>query len=220
MEDIRGHNQSYTPSYSSTVFRSYCYRSNKPSFRETLEVWTSRGVLSNDKGLFLQRPKSTPAWSLRTIQRRYMMRRLAAHKLSLVRAKVERFETKFHDLQLPEGGDFGALHCQPSTSFERCTKLDLTNEPLLLNRYYYMEFSSLFIVVLHLSFFLCTSSKPYCVIHFLFFIVPPSSDYTKFVFYIYVVNNICLVVLPLQIIDFNKFTFKQRNICIRFRGRF
>jgi hypothetical protein len=29
-------------------------------------------------------------------------------------------------LQLPEGGDFGALHCQPSTNFDRSTKLDLT----------------------------------------------------------------------------------------------
>jgi hypothetical protein len=27
-------------------------------------------------------------------------------------------------LQLPEGGDFGALHCQPSTNFDRITKLD------------------------------------------------------------------------------------------------
>lgn len=34
-------------------------------------------------------------------------------------------------LQLPEGGDFEALHCQPSTNFDRCTKLDLTTEPPL-----------------------------------------------------------------------------------------
>ena len=37
-------------------------------------------------------------------------------------------------LQLPEGGDFGALHCQPSTNFDRSTKLDLTTEPPLLGR--------------------------------------------------------------------------------------
>jgi len=37
-------------------------------------------------------------------------------------------------LQLPEGGDFEALHCQPSTNFDRCTTLDLTTEPPLLGR--------------------------------------------------------------------------------------
>jgi len=37
-------------------------------------------------------------------------------------------------LQLPEGGDFEALHCQPSTDFDRSTKLDLTTEPPLLGR--------------------------------------------------------------------------------------
>jgi len=36
--------------------------------------------------------------------------------------------------QLPEGGDFEALHCQPSTNFDRSTKLDLTTEPPLLGR--------------------------------------------------------------------------------------
>jgi hypothetical protein len=36
--------------------------------------------------------------------------------------------------QLPEGGDFEALHCQTSTNFDRCTKLDLTTEPPLLGR--------------------------------------------------------------------------------------
>ena len=35
-------------------------------------------------------------------------------------------------LQLPEGGDFEALHCQPSRNFDRSTKLDLTTEPPLL----------------------------------------------------------------------------------------
>ncbi len=37
-------------------------------------------------------------------------------------------------LQLPEGGDFGAIHCQPSTNFDRSTTLDLTTEPPLLGR--------------------------------------------------------------------------------------
>jgi hypothetical protein len=32
-------------------------------------------------------------------------------------------------LQLNEGGDFGAIHCQPSTNFDISTKLDLTSEP-------------------------------------------------------------------------------------------
>src|SRR5690554_61237 len=36
--------------------------------------------------------------------------------------------------QLPEGGDFEALHCQPSRNFDRSTKLDLTTEPPLLGR--------------------------------------------------------------------------------------
>jgi hypothetical protein len=35
-------------------------------------------------------------------------------------------------LQLPEGSDFEALHCQPSRNFDRSTKLDLTTEPPLL----------------------------------------------------------------------------------------
>src|SRR5690606_6464397 len=36
--------------------------------------------------------------------------------------------------QLPEGGDFEALHCQPSRNFDRSTKLGLTTEPPLLGR--------------------------------------------------------------------------------------
>jgi len=32
-------------------------------------------------------------------------------------------------LELLEGGVFEALHCQPSTNFNRNTKLDLTTEP-------------------------------------------------------------------------------------------
>jgi len=37
-------------------------------------------------------------------------------------------------LQLPEGGDFEALHFQPSTNLDSCSKLDLTTEPPLLGR--------------------------------------------------------------------------------------
>ena len=49
-------------------------------------------------------------------------------------------------LQLPEGGDFEALHCQPSTHFDRSTKLDLTTEPPLLGRCCYgLVFSFQFI---------------------------------------------------------------------------
>ena len=44
----------------------------------------------------------------------------------------------FNVLQLPEGGDFEALHCQPSTNFDRSTKLDLTTEPPLLGRCCYL----------------------------------------------------------------------------------
>jgi hypothetical protein len=33
---------------------------------------------------------------------------------------------------LGQGGDFEALHCQPSTNFDRSKKLDLTTEPPLL----------------------------------------------------------------------------------------
>jgi hypothetical protein len=43
-------------------------------------------------------------------------------------------------LQLPEGGDFEALHCQPSTNFGRSTELDLTTEPPLLGRCCYRAF--------------------------------------------------------------------------------
>jgi hypothetical protein len=44
-------------------------------------------------------------------------------------------------LQLPDGGDFEALPCQPSTNFDRCRKLDLTTEPLLLGKHCFMPFS-------------------------------------------------------------------------------
>jgi len=47
-------------------------------------------------------------------------------------------EWRINVLQLPEGGDFEALHCQPSTNFDRSRKLDLTNEPPLLGRCCYV----------------------------------------------------------------------------------
>ena len=45
-----------------------------------------------------------------------------------------RFKIGYNVLQLPEGGDFGALHCKPSRNFDRSTKFDLTTEPPLLGR--------------------------------------------------------------------------------------
>uniref|UniRef100_UPI0018DBB0A6 hypothetical protein n=1 Tax=Mariniflexile maritimum TaxID=2682493 RepID=UPI0018DBB0A6 len=44
------------------------------------------------------------------------------------------FQLAGNGLQLPEGGDLEALHCQPSRNFDRSTKLDLTTEPPLLGR--------------------------------------------------------------------------------------
>lgn len=78
-----------TPSYSSIVFRSFCLRWSKPSLRETVAVWTSRRMLSCDMGMDFQRPKSTPVWSRRTIQRRYILRCLAAEWISLFQHKVD-----------------------------------------------------------------------------------------------------------------------------------
>jgi len=46
----------------------------------------------------------------------------------------------YNVLQLPEGGDFEAIHCQPSTNFDRGAKLDLTTEPPLLGRCCYAPF--------------------------------------------------------------------------------
>jgi len=47
-------------------------------------------------------------------------------------------------LQLPEGGDCEAPHCQSGTNFDRSTKLDLTTEPPLLGRCCYGQLSSIF----------------------------------------------------------------------------
>jgi len=43
-------------------------------------------------------------------------------------------------LQLPKGGDFEVLHCQPSRNFDRSTKLDLTTEPPLFGRCCWQQF--------------------------------------------------------------------------------
>jgi len=40
-------------------------------------------------------------------------------------------------MQLPEGGDFEALHCQLSANFDKSKKHDLTIEPPLLGKYYW-----------------------------------------------------------------------------------
>ncbi len=39
--------------------------------------------------------------------------------------------------QLPEGGDYEAIICQPSTNFDRCTKFDFTmSAPIAANGCY------------------------------------------------------------------------------------
>src|SRR5690554_4611379 len=88
-------------------------------------------------------------WSLRTSTKTYY-------------AKHEYNSLSFHNLegnglQLGEGGDFEALHCQPSTNFDRSTKLDLTAEPPLLGRCCYaFAFSFKFKFVSHHSHILPT----------------------------------------------------------------
>jgi len=47
-------------------------------------------------------------------------------------------------LQLHAGGDFGVQNCQPSTNFDRNTKLELTTEPPLACRCCYRAFFFLF----------------------------------------------------------------------------
>ena len=68
----------------------------------------------------------------------------ACREVGFVSKGSQKYKTVFVDfffltvahnvLQLPEGGDFEALHCQPSTNFDRSTKLDYTTEPPLLGR--------------------------------------------------------------------------------------
>ena len=55
---------------SSTAFQSFCIRVSNPSFRETFPVCKSNGSISAEDGICFQRPKSTPALSDLTIQRR------------------------------------------------------------------------------------------------------------------------------------------------------
>ena len=64
------------------------------------------------------------------------------------------FRVACNVLQLPEGGDFEAIHCQPSTNFDRSTKLDLTTEPPLACRCCY-AFALLFLSYGLLSFRVC-----------------------------------------------------------------
>jgi hypothetical protein len=47
---------------------------------------------------------------------------------------VSSFTLAANVLQLPEGGDFGALHCQPSKNVDSSTALDLTTSaPIAAN---------------------------------------------------------------------------------------
>jgi len=59
---------------------------------------------------------------------------LSAVFWSSVGGRVDRPTLAGNGLQLPEGGDFEALHFPPSRNFDRSTKLDLTTEPPLLGR--------------------------------------------------------------------------------------
>src|SRR5690554_6638684 len=59
------------------------------------------------------------------------------------------FQLAENGLPLAAVGDFEALHCQPSTNFDRSTKLDLITEPPLLGRCCYAQhfiFSSRLII--------------------------------------------------------------------------
>ncbi len=80
-------------------------------------------------------------------------------------------------LQLPEGGDFEALHCQPSRKFDRCTKLDLTTEPPLLGRCCWA-----FVLLFLSSVFLFSYPKPMVFVkkHHIKYIVFKISNYTLF----------------------------------------
>ncbi len=63
-------------------------------------------------------------------------------------------------LQLAEGGDYGTLCCQPSTNFDRSTKLDLTTEPPFLGRCCYMPFFFLLHYFSHSRF---NKSSQFCI---------------------------------------------------------
>ena len=70
-------------------------------------------------------------------------------------------------LQLNEGGDFEALHYQPSTKFDRSIKLDLTTEPPLLGRCCYKQW-----------FFLSPRIFSFCLFYFVLIL----SEYYEFVY--------------------------------------
>src|SRR5690554_7885992 len=82
-------------------------------------------------------------------------------------------------LQLPEGGDFEALHSQPSTNFDRSTKLDLTTDPPLLGRccYSLCFFSRLF--DFQFSFVLNVNGPPQSAVIILYFPVLKSSSKSR-----------------------------------------
>jgi hypothetical protein len=54
------------------------------------------------------------------------------------------YQIAYNGLPLAAVGDFGALHCQPSTNVDRSTKLDLTTSaPIAANGCYRLAFLSL-----------------------------------------------------------------------------
>jgi hypothetical protein len=56
------------------------------------------------------------------LKRWHFVLHFSVHFLSV----VSFFRVAHNGLQLPEGGDFEAIHCQPSTNLDRSTKLDST----------------------------------------------------------------------------------------------
>jgi hypothetical protein len=89
------------------------------------------------------------------------------------------FTLTHNGLQLPEGGDFEAIHCQPSRNFDRSTKLDLTTEPPLLGRccYSLCFFSRLF--DFQFSFVLNVNGPPQSAVIILYFPVLKSSSKSR-----------------------------------------
>ncbi len=89
----------------------------------------------------------------------------------------KRFKTH-HGLQLPEGGDLEALHCQPAQKFDRSTQLQFcTSPPIEATRCWQLVFC-LSVLVNHCMcrvsvsfsvYFFCLSVSG-CVLRFLFFL--------------------------------------------------
>ena len=86
-------------------------------------------------------------WEKIKIQKRWLLGRLSECSLFLSLFSVSFcrsfllcsfFRLAGNGFQLYAGGDFGAIHCQPSTNFDRSTKLDLTTEPPLACRCCYL----------------------------------------------------------------------------------